>query len=169
VFDLENREGTPIYVHAKVAVIDDVWACVGSANLNRRSWSHDSELSCAVLDETRDEREPVDPAGLGDGARTFARELRLTLVREHLELPADGSADPDLLDPDSFVRVVRAAADRLDAWQGAGRAGPRPPGRLRPHQPETLPVPMKAWAIPIYRLVYDPDGRPLRARLRGEW
>ena len=169
VFDLENREGTPIYVHAKVAVIDDVWACVGSANLNRRSWSHDSELSCAVLDETRDQREPVDPAGLGDGTRTFARELRLTLIREHLELPADGSADPDLLDPDSFVRVVRAAADQLDAWQRAGRAGPRPPGRLRPHQPETLAVPMKAWAIPVYRLVYDPDGRPLRARLRGQW
>ena len=111
----------------------------------------------------------MDPAGLGDGARTFARELRLTLVREHLELPADGSADPDLLDPDGFVRVVRDAADRLDAWQRAGRAGPRPPGRLRPHQPETLPRPMRAWAIPIYRLVYDPDGRPLRARLRGEW
>ena len=88
VFDLENRAGTPVYVHAKVAVIDDVWACVGSANLNRRSWSHDSELSCAVLDETRDPREPVDPAGLGDGARSFARDLRLTLVREHLDRPA---------------------------------------------------------------------------------
>jgi phosphatidylserine/phosphatidylglycerophosphate/cardiolipin synthase-like enzyme len=64
-----ERPGTPIYVHAKVCVIDDVWAAVGSDNLNRRSWTHDSELSAAVLDETRDEREPRDPAGLGDGAR----------------------------------------------------------------------------------------------------
>jgi phosphatidylserine/phosphatidylglycerophosphate/cardiolipin synthase-like enzyme len=169
VFDLENHAGTPIYVHAKAAVIDDVWACVGSANLNRRSWSHDSELSCAVLDEARDQREPVDPAGLGDGARSFARNLRLTLAREHLDLPADGSADPDLIDPDGFVRAVRAAADRLDAWHAAGRTGPRPPGRLRPHQPENLALPIRAWAIPVYRLVYDPDGRPVRARLRGEW
>ncbi|WP_181781742.1 phospholipase D family protein, partial [Pseudonocardia pini] len=81
VFDLENRAGTPVYVHAKVAVVDDVWAAVGSANLNRRSWSHDSELTAAVLDDDRDPRAPEDPAGLGDGARTFARELRLSLLR----------------------------------------------------------------------------------------
>jgi phosphatidylserine/phosphatidylglycerophosphate/cardiolipin synthase-like enzyme len=169
VFDVENPAGAPVYVHAKVAVIDDVWACVGSANLNRRSWTHDSELSCAVLDETRDAREPADPAGLGDGARTFARDLRLTLTREHLDRPADGSGDRDLLDPDEFVRALRASADGLDRWHAAGRAGPRPPGRLRPHRPEELPTWKKLWAVPMYRLVYDPDGRPLRARLRGHW
>jgi phosphatidylserine/phosphatidylglycerophosphate/cardiolipin synthase-like enzyme len=168
-FDLENHAGTPVYVHAKVAVIDDVWACVGSANLNRRSWTHDSELSCAVLDETRDPREPADPAGLGDGARAFARELRLTLVREHLDLPADGRDDPDLLDPEAFVRAMRAAGDRLEAWYDAGCQGPRPSGRLRPHQPEELPRRTKLWAVPLYRLIYDPDGRPLRARLRKQW
>ena len=48
VFDLENAQGIPIYVHAKVCVIDDVWMMVGSDNLNRRSWTNDSELSCAV-------------------------------------------------------------------------------------------------------------------------
>jgi phosphatidylserine/phosphatidylglycerophosphate/cardiolipin synthase-like enzyme len=50
VYDLESEQGTPIYVHAKAVVIDDVWAMVGSANLNRRSWTHDSEVACAVLD-----------------------------------------------------------------------------------------------------------------------
>ena len=69
MYDLDNDEGTPIYVHAKVCIIDDVWMTIGSDNLNRRSWTHDSELSCAIIDETVDEREPADPAGLGDGAR----------------------------------------------------------------------------------------------------
>jgi phosphatidylserine/phosphatidylglycerophosphate/cardiolipin synthase-like enzyme len=167
VFDLENAAGTPIYVHAKVCVVDDVWACAGSANLNRRSWSHDGELSCAVLDATPDEREPRDPAGLGDGARHFARELRLTLMREHLDR-ADGD-DDDLLDPDDAVRAVTAAADALDAWHDAGRVGPRPPGRLRPHRPEKLPLWTRLWAVPAYRLVYDPDGRSVKDRLRRRW
>ena len=46
IFDLENGAGTPIYVHAKACVVDDAWATVGSDNLNRRSWTHDSELDC---------------------------------------------------------------------------------------------------------------------------
>ena len=41
VFDVENHAGTPVYVHAKVCVVDDVWASVGSDNFNRRSWTHD--------------------------------------------------------------------------------------------------------------------------------
>jgi phosphatidylserine/phosphatidylglycerophosphate/cardiolipin synthase-like enzyme len=167
VFDLENAAGTPIYVHAKVCVIDDVWACAGSANLNRRSWSHDGELSCAVLDDTRDDREPRDPSGLGDGARRFARDLRLTLLREHLDR-ADGD-DADLLGPDDAVRAVTAAADALDAWYTGGRVGPRPPGRLRPHRPEKLRPWTWVWALPAYRLVYDPDGRSVRDRLRNRW
>jgi phosphatidylserine/phosphatidylglycerophosphate/cardiolipin synthase-like enzyme len=61
VFDLDDHEDTPVYVHAKVAVIDGTWAGAGGANLNRRTWSRDSELSVAVFDETRDEREPTDP------------------------------------------------------------------------------------------------------------
>ena len=167
VFDLENHAGTPIYVHAKACVIDDVWACVGSANLNRRSWSHDSELSCAVLDDTPDEREPQDPAGLGDGARLLARDLRLRLLREHLDR-TDGD-DADLLDPDGAMRAVRESADRLDAWYAGGGNGPRPPGRLRPHRPERMGLVTRLWAAPAYRLVYDPDGRSVRDRLRRRW
>ncbi|MEU4419744.1 phospholipase D-like domain-containing protein [Actinoplanes sp. NPDC024001] len=167
VFDLENHAGTPIYVHAKVCVIDDVWSSVGSDNFNRRSWTHDSELSCAVLDGTRDEREPADPAGLGDGARRFARELRLALMREHLDR-ADGD-DADLLDPGSAIEAMTAAADRLRDWRDGGRQGPRPPGRLVPHETNRLPWYQRWWAIPAYRLVYDPDGRPWRERRAAHW
>ncbi|MGW4245107.1 phospholipase D family protein, partial [Nocardia sp. NPDC004722] len=74
VYGIENPAGTPIYVHAKVCVVDDVWATVGSDNLNRRSWTHDSELSCAIVDETLDRRDPVAVDRFADGARVFARE-----------------------------------------------------------------------------------------------
>jgi phosphatidylserine/phosphatidylglycerophosphate/cardiolipin synthase-like enzyme len=169
VFDVENHAGTPVYVHAKVCVVDDTWASVGSDNFNRRSWTHDSELSSAVLDTTLDPREPRDPRGTGEGARTFARDLRLVLAREHLDRAVDGSEDADLLDPDSFVAAVEASAGALDAWYRGGRRGPRPPGRLRPHRPERLSPLTRLWATPVYRLLDDPDGRTLRMRLTRSW
>ncbi len=61
----------PIYVHAKVTVIDDAWFTVGSANLNQRGLEGDSELNAQALD-----------AGL-------AHELRLRLWSEHLGLPKE--------------------------------------------------------------------------------
>ena len=166
IYDVENHAGTPVYVHAKVVVVDDVWAMVGSDNMNRRSWTHDSELSCAVLDATPDERAPTDPAGLGDQAREFARSLRLTLWREHLDRPADGSGDADLLDPREAFQAMRDSAKGLADWYAGGQTGPRPPGRLRPHLPERVRPIDKTWAVPASRLLYDPDGRAVRDRLR---
>ena len=128
VYDLENEAGTGIYVHAKVCIVDDVWMMVGSDNMNRRSWTHDSELSCAVIDEVRDEREPLDPAGLGDGARRLARETRLQLWREHLGRTA-ATGDDDLVDPDAGLRRVRGRGTRARRrGTHAGRVGERPPG-----------------------------------------
>ena len=155
-------------MHAKVCVVDDVWAAVGSANLNRRSWTHDSELTAAVLDERRDGRDPVDPAGLGDGARTFARELRLALMREHLGR-GDGD-DGDLLDLDEATGAMRRAAADLDAWHDDGRRGPRPAGQLRAHPRRTGGGSVaRALVTPVYDLAYDPDGRPWTQRLRREF
>lgn len=156
VYDLENEEGVAIYVHAKVVVIDDVLAMLGSDNMNRRSWTHDSELSIAVLDEEEDGREPHDPAGLGDGARKFARELRLSLWREHL----GAASDDGLVDVlDGFERW-REQADALDAWHASGERGSRPAGRIRHHRPRPVPAWQRAWAWPLYRTIVDPDGRP---------
>ncbi|MFL6076843.1 MAG: phospholipase D family protein [Mycobacteriales bacterium] len=168
VYGVENRAGTPVYVHAKVCVVDDVWATVGSDNFNRRSWTHDSELTAAVLDTATDGRAPVDPGGHGDGARRYARGLRLTLAREHLDR-ADGD-DTDLVAPDDFFDTLAAAAAALRRWHTAGRVGPRPPGRLRPlADPPPLAARQRAWATPLYHLVYDPDGRPRRLRRRREF
>jgi hypothetical protein len=139
---------------------------VGSDNFNRRSWTHDSELSSAILDTTRDPREPLDPGGEGRGARTFARDLRLALAREHLDLPDDGSRDDEILEPARFIQSLNASAAALDAWHEGGRTGPRPAGRLRPHRAERLPLHTRLWATPVYRMLVDPDGRPLRMRLK---
>jgi phosphatidylserine/phosphatidylglycerophosphate/cardiolipin synthase-like enzyme len=167
IYDIENLAGVPVYVHAKISVIDDVWASVGSDNFNRRSWSHDSEIACAVIDDARDPREPLDPAGLGDGARRFARDLRLQLWREHLGRP-EGD-DQDLLDPDEAFAKFRETALALDRWHLGGRVGERPPGRVRPHPRVDLSRTTKLWAGPLYRQVYDPDARPSDLRRAADW
>ena len=166
VYDLENIHGTPIYIHAKVCVIDDVWLEVGSDNLNRRSWTHDSELSCIVLDSTKDERDPRDPAGTGDGARKLARDTRLDLWREHLGRRIGD--DADLLDPETGFRAWQAAATALDEWHRTGKQGPRPPGHARVHRPEEISRPARRWAEAIHRRLVDPDGRPRNLRRTDE-
>ncbi|MFI6910203.1 phospholipase D family protein [Nonomuraea sp. NPDC050394] len=155
IYDLENHEGTPVYVHAKVCVVDDVWATIGSDNVNLRSWTFDSELSCAVVDEEPDPRPPA-------GARRFARDLRLTLAAEHLDRDEDDVLD--LCDPKAAFEAFAESAARLDAWHENDRRGPRPPGRLRRHGRPELGRVSKALAMPLYRLVVDPDGRPPRLR-----
>ncbi|KUO02696.1 phospholipase D family protein [Streptomyces caeruleatus] len=171
VYGLENHAGTPVYVHAKVCVIDDVWASVGSDNINLRSWTHDSELTCAVLDESTDPREPRDPGGLGDGARRFARDLRLELSREHLDLtpPSTPPASDPLCDPLKAFEAFAAGAAALDAWHDNGRRGPRPPGRLRTyHRPRLSRTAMTLYA-PLHRRLVDPDGRPFGLRRRNDY
>ncbi|MFI6039468.1 phospholipase D family protein [Streptomyces sp. NPDC051315] len=171
VYGLENHAGTPVYVHAKACVIDDVWASVGSDNVNLRSWTHDSELSCAVVDESRDPREPRDPGGLGDGARSYARNLRLELSREHLdrEAPRDPHAPDPLCDPVAAFDAFAASAAALDAWHDNGRRGPRPPGRLRTYRPPDLSRTARTLCTPLHRLLVDPDGRPFRLRRRNAY
>jgi phosphatidylserine/phosphatidylglycerophosphate/cardiolipin synthase-like enzyme len=167
IYGLENHDGTPVYVHAKVGIVDDVWACVGSDNVNRRSWTHDSELACAVLDDERDGRRPDALDATGAGARRFARDLRLRLATEHLDRPPD-QVD-DLCDPvvafDAFERSARALQD----WYDDGAHGVRPPGRLRPYPTPQLPRRTLRWAVPLYRAVYDPDGRPRSLRSGGRF
>jgi len=159
IYGIENAAGVPIYVHAKVCIIDDVWVTTGSDNFNRRSWTHDSELSAAVWDETL-----ADPAFPGDEARAYPRSLRLQLAAEHLGRPAD-----DLADPASAFAAFASSAEALQSWHDSGRRGPRPPGQLRPLQPHPIGLPTKLWAGPLYRALYDPDGRDIRSRLRNRY
>lgn len=165
VYDLENREGTPIYVHAKLCVVDDLWMVVGSDNLNRRSWTHDSELSAAVIDTERDERAPADPAGSGDGARRLARDTRLRVACEHLGREDDDT--DDLVDPVEWFDALRASARALDAWHAGGCNGPRPPGHLRAHPHDHVGRIGRPLAHAMHAWFLDPDGRPRAVRRRG--
>ncbi len=158
VYDLENNEGTPIYVHAKVCIVDDVWLAVGSDNLNRRSWTHDSEISCAVIDNRLDPREPQGTAAGGDRARVLAREVRLRLACEHAGLHRQEAGS--LVDPKSWFDELRLRADALDAWHEHGRVGPRPPGHLRRHRQERTTATQRRMLDWVHAHVLDPDGRP---------
>jgi phosphatidylserine/phosphatidylglycerophosphate/cardiolipin synthase-like enzyme len=60
----------PVYVHAKIGIVDDEWLTVGSANLNEHSLFNDTEVNVVVRDAA------------------LARETRLRLWAEHLECDA---------------------------------------------------------------------------------
>jgi phosphatidylserine/phosphatidylglycerophosphate/cardiolipin synthase-like enzyme len=146
IYGLENAEGTPIYVHAKACVVDDTWACIGSDNTNRRSWTHDSELSAGFIDQS--------PTGA-------ARALRLALAHEHL---GSAAGDYDLDSPADWFDAFADTARALDEWHAAGKPGQRPPGQLRTYSQAKQSLLTRLWAGPLYRVVYDPDGRSLLMR-----
>ncbi len=156
-YGLENHAGTPVYVHAKVCVIDDTWASTGSDNFNRRSWTHDSELTAVVLDPDH------------------ARDLRLTLAAEHLDrlgTVADRGLHEvmaDCLEPAGMYDAFAASAADLEAWHVGGRVGDRPPGRLRPIPLPPLSRLTRAWAKVPLDVLHDPDGRPRRLRGIGRY
>ncbi|MEP7361863.1 MAG: phospholipase D family protein, partial [Acidobacteriota bacterium] len=75
-FILKNPGGRHSYVHSKMYVVDDKYAIIGSANCNRRSFTHDSEIVAGVFDESSDARCTFH----------FAHQLRVALWAEHLNL-----------------------------------------------------------------------------------
>jgi phosphatidylserine/phosphatidylglycerophosphate/cardiolipin synthase-like enzyme len=79
---LGERGPCPVYVHAKIGIVDDRWLTLGSANLNEHSLFNDTEMNVVTCDAD------------------LARATRLRLWAEHLERSEqEVSADP--------VRVVR--------------------------------------------------------------
>ena len=161
IYGIENHQGTPVYVHAKVCVMDDIWATVGSDNFNRRSWTHDSELSAVVVDPSADDHSP------------YARRLRLNLAAEHLdrEVTDDSLLEvmEDCVDPAGLFAAYAGSAKRLDEWHDGGQVGERPPGRLRRlRQPELGRIERAAAMVP-YLLLHDPDGRPKPLKRKGRF
>lgn len=104
--------GTPIYVHAKVMIVDGRSIRIGSANMNNRSLGLDSE--CDVLIET-------EPGDSGEAARV--RAIRDGLIAEHLDLPLETVA------AEIAARGSMIAA--IEALRGEGKT-------LRPFEPKNL-------------------------------
>lgn len=85
-----------LYIHAKVMIVDDRVAIIGSANINERSMlgSRDSEIAAIVRDtELLDSYMAGQPYKVGK----FPHTLRVRLMREHLGIDVDGITDEDLL------------------------------------------------------------------------
>jgi len=91
-----------LYVHAKMAVIDDELMLIGSANCNNRGWETDSELVIASFEDD-------------GGTSAVAGRLRAALWAHHLDVPASAVADPvgsrQLWDAASTGRVCRYDPD----------------------------------------------------------
>jgi phosphatidylserine/phosphatidylglycerophosphate/cardiolipin synthase-like enzyme len=85
-----------VYVHAKIALIDDAWCTIGSANIGNRSFFGDTELN----------------ASFWHGPTVLA--LRSTLLLEHL------GRDTRDLDARAALRLYRDVARKNAALRAAG-------------------------------------------------
>jgi phosphatidylserine/phosphatidylglycerophosphate/cardiolipin synthase-like enzyme len=77
IYSREGSAALPVYVHAKVGIVDDRWMSIGSANLNEHSLFNDSEVNVVVCDQD------------------VVARTRQRLWAEHLEIGLDEAAgDP---------------------------------------------------------------------------
>jgi phosphatidylserine/phosphatidylglycerophosphate/cardiolipin synthase-like enzyme len=92
--------GRPVYVHAKVCIVDDRWLTLGSANLNEHSLFNDTEVNVVVQDAD------------------FARAARLRLWSEHLERPEEEVAGDPARVVDELWRPLAEEHARQRRTQG---------------------------------------------------
>ena len=122
-------ESACMNVHAKVMIVDDRWARVGSANLSNRSMGLDTECDL-VLDAELDPR-----LGAGDRVAAQPADRRAPRLRPAVGRGRAGGA-----------RVAdRAPSNRCAAGPDRWRRCPRPPptARRRPRTPPRRPP--SAW------------------------
>jgi len=84
LYTIGGEKDWPVYVHAKVGIVDDAWMTIGSANLNEHSLFNDTEMNLVTHD-----------------AR-LARQTRVRLWAEHLQRPVDEVAG----DPSDVIERV---------------------------------------------------------------
>lgn len=94
---IPGLEGECLNVHAKVLIIDDMLARVGSANLNNRSMGLDTECDLALADDG------------SNGAGAAIAGLRARLLAEHLGATPDAVRDT-LARHGSLIRTIEHLA-----------------------------------------------------------
>ena len=112
VFYPVTAKGTPIYVHAKIMVIDDWLLRVGSSNLNNRSMGFDTECDLAMearVGSAEDER-----------VRETILMIRHDLLCEHLGVnPGTFATTMDSLSGSLLktIEALRARGRSLKAFE----------------------------------------------------
>jgi phosphatidylserine/phosphatidylglycerophosphate/cardiolipin synthase-like enzyme len=91
-----------IYVHAKVAIVDDHWLTIGSANLNGRGLFNDTEANIVTHDSQ------------------LARDTRMRLWAEHLQRPI-AEVDRDATDVIDHMWRPEASDERERVERGQPR------------------------------------------------
>ncbi|KAK9457704.1 hypothetical protein V1511DRAFT_455910 [Dipodascopsis uninucleata] len=108
-----------LYIHAKIMIVDDRVAIIGSANINERSMrgSRDSEVAAFVRDtDQMESRMAGEPYMVG----RFPHTLRVRLMREHLGIDVDALEEVERCSVDSQgVGDIDSAFDvnKKDIWQ----------------------------------------------------
>ena len=95
-----NAAGDPIYVHAKVLVVDDRLVRIGSSNVNNRSMGFDTECDVAV-------------EAASEAQRAFALRLRHDLLAEHLGCEPEDVAQ-EAVRQGSLIGALDALNGRAD-------------------------------------------------------
>ncbi|MEH6759400.1 MAG: phospholipase D-like domain-containing protein [Parasphingorhabdus sp.] len=78
IYHVENEAGQPIYIHAKIVIVDDRIIRIGSSNFNNRSLGFDTECDVAIDAEHCGSREHETEV------RAEIRNIRHDLLAEHL-------------------------------------------------------------------------------------
>ena len=116
-----------VYVHSKLMIVDDMYAIIGSANVNDRSLlgERDSELAVMVIDDEGG-RADINGAGSDREVRLFAYKLRMTIWQKLFGIsggvrPATGleKAIKEPGKPDSWRLIQKQAQDNAELYEAA--------------------------------------------------
>lgn len=147
VFTICDDQHTPIYVHAKSMVADDLWMNISSSNLSRRSQTYDSEIGAATIDRR-----------IRRGGGLSPRQFRVDLMADHLRLlPEEKSL---VEDPRDAFRLMKAilAGEVAGRKVGIEESGIAAMDVLHTHL-GTQPADLDGTFVDALNFALDPDGR----------
>jgi phosphatidylserine/phosphatidylglycerophosphate/cardiolipin synthase-like enzyme len=100
LYAIGGQQDMPVYVHAKVAIVDDRWMTIGSANLNEHSLFNDTEMNVVTQDSE------------------LVRATRLQLWSAHLGRPvSELKGEPATVIDQAWKPVAEAEAERRKRGQ----------------------------------------------------